>query len=131
MHTLTIQSHERTSFIPITHAVQKLISQQTWLDGALILFCPHTTCGITINEGADPDVATDMTHFFNTAIPQSNQFRHAEGNSDAHIKASILGSSLHLIVEKGQLCLGTWQCIYLFDGDGPRSRKLWVQWLTA
>ena len=99
--------------------------------GALALFCPHTTCGLTINEGADPDVCRDMEGFFNRLVPQSRDFAHAEGNSDAHIKCTLHGPSLLVLVEDGQLQLGTWQAIYLCEGDGPRRRSVWAQWLPG
>ena len=102
-----------------------------WQDGVLVVFCPHTTCGITINEGFDPDVARDMTHFFHEHIPQHGNFRHAEGNSDAHIKAGLFGASAHIIVEQGKLQLGTWQAVWLFEGDGPRKRQVWLKWLKT
>ncbi len=130
MYTLSISSHKRSSLIDITKDIQEAIRAHSWQSGALVLFCPHTTCGLTINEGADPDVALDINAFLNKLIPQDPNFRHYEGNSDAHIKASFFGSSLHLIVENGKLCLGTWQTIYLFDGDGPRKRSVWLQWLS-
>lgn len=129
MMTLTIATSQREALMDITPAVRDMVQQQGWQNGALILFCPHTTCGLTINEGADPDVARDMTAFFRKLVPQSADFHHAEGNSDAHIKASIMGASLHLIVENGKLRLGTWQAVYLFEGDGPRKRSVWGQWL--
>ena len=99
--------------------------------GALALFCPHTTCGLTINEGADPDVCRDMEGFFNRLVPQSRDFAHAEGNSDAHIKCTLRGPSLLVLVEDGQLQLGTWQAICLCEGDGPRRRSVWAQWLPG
>ena len=96
-------------------------------------FISHKTpsCGLTINEGADPDVRRDMTAFFSRLIPYRGEWRHGEGNSDAHIKASLMGPSLFVIVEDGEPRLGTWQSVYLYEGDGPRSRSIWVQWLPA
>lgn len=99
--------------------------------GALALFCPHTTCGLTINEGADPDVCRDMEGFFRRLVPQDPSFAHAEGNSDAHIKCTLHGPSLLVLVEDGELRLGTWQAIYLCEGDGPRRRSIWAQWLPG
>ena len=86
---------------------------------------------LRINEGADPDVRRDMTAFFSRIIPHRGEWRHGEGNSDAHIKASLMGPSLFVIVEDGEPRLGTWQSVYLYEGDGPRSRSIWVQWLPA
>ncbi len=132
METLTITTRARCELVDITHHVQQLLLQQKdWHKGALLLYSPHTTCGLTINEGADPDVARDMTTFFSAMVPEHHNFRHAEGNSDAHIKTSLFGPSLMLIVEDGRVQLGTWQHIYLCEGDGPRTRKIWVQFLGA
>lgn len=130
MHKFTLATHKRECLVNITQEAAALVRDNDWRDGALILFCPHTTCGLTINEGADPDVARDMTAYLARLVPNTG-FRHAEGNSDAHIKASLLGPSLHLIVQNGELCLGTWQALYLYEGDGPRSRSVWAQWLPA
>ena len=94
-------------------------------------YCVPTTCGLTINEGADPDVQRDMVRFFRALVPQDGAFDHAEGNSDAHIKTTLHGPSLMLIVEDGQLRLGRWQSVYLCEGDGPRQRTLWAQWLPG
>lgn len=99
--------------------------------GALALFCPHTTCGLTINEGADPHVCRDMVGFFDRLVPRDAAFTHAEGNSDAHIKCTLHGPSLLVLVEDGALQLGVWQAIYLCEGDGPRRRSVWAQWLPG
>ncbi len=132
METLPIKTQARCELVDITAHVQNLVrNAQNWNKGILVLYSPHTTCGLTINEGADPDVARDMTQYFNTLVPEHNNFRHAEGNSDAHIKTSIFGPSLTLIVEDGRVQLGTWQHIYLCEGDGPRQRKLWAQFIGA
>ena len=96
MEKLTIKSTARSQMVDITRQVQTLAQEKGWKTGALALYCPHTTCALTVNEGADPDVARDMTAFFNTLVPQHGSFRHAEGNSDAHIKTSIMGPSLLL-----------------------------------
>ena len=131
MQTITLMTRERECLVDITAQIKALIANQGWSSGGLILFCPHTTCGLTINEGADPDVARDITAFMRRLVPAEAAFRHAEGNSDAHVKASLFGASLHVIVERGALCLGTWQAIYLYEGDGPRSRNIWAQWLPG
>ena len=104
----------------------ELIRQRGWQDGILTVFVPHTTAGVTINENADPDVASDMTWFFDELVPNSPRFRHAEGNSDAHVKATLTGSSVQAIVRDGRLWLGTWQGIYFCEFDGPRSRTVRV-----
>ena len=94
------------------------------------IFVPHTTAGVTINENADPDVGRDMESFSNELIPQNKRFRHSEGNSDAHIKASFYGSSVQVIVSNGKMWLGTWQGIYFCEFDGPRDRKVYVAMTT-
>lgn len=121
---LSVATRQRTELAPITAEITALLRERGWRNGILTLFVPHTTAGITINENADPDVARDMTWFVDQLIPDRPQFRHAEGNSDAHIKASLFGSSLQVIVTDGQLWLGTWQGIYFCEFDGPRRRTL-------
>ncbi len=131
MEKCLISTRSREEMVDITERVRAVVREKGWKDGAVALFCPHTTCGLTINEGADPDVRRDMTAFFGKLIPCRGDWRHAEGNSDAHIKASIMGPSLLVLIEHGELCLGTWQSIYLYEGDGPRNRSVWLQWLAG
>lgn len=131
MKTLTLRTHAREEMTNVTDLVRNAVRENGWHDGVLVVFCPHTTCGLTVNEGFDPDVARDMTRFLHERIPQQYPFRHAEGNADAHIKASLFSSSVQLIVEEGRLMLGTWQAVWLFEGDGPRERQLWLKWLQA
>lgn len=131
MLTIQIESRLREEIIDITAPVKKALASQSWQNGALLLFCPHTTCGLTINEGADPDVRRDLIRFFREIAPQTHGWAHMEGNSDAHIRASLLGASLLTPLEGGQLKLGTWQSLYLYEGDGPRLRSLWLQFLTV
>ena len=131
MKTLTLRTHAREEMTNVTDLVRSAVRENGWHDGVLVVFCPHTTCGLTVNEGFDPDVARDMTRFLHERIPQQYPFRHAEGNADAHIKASLFGSSVQLIVEEGRLMLGTWQAVWLFEGDGPRERQLWLKWIQA
>ena len=128
---LKIKSNAREELIDITARVRQAVREQGWRDGALLLFCPHTTGALTINEAADPDVATDITAFLRKLIPQNAGFRHGEGNSDAHLKSSLIGPDLMLIVQDGDLRLGTWQGIYFYEGDGPRNRNLWMRFLPA
>lgn len=123
---MSVATDRRTRFVPIGARVVELLIEQGWHNGVLTLFVPHTTAGITINENADPDVARDMEWFSDQLVPQSPRFRHAEGNSDAHLKASFYGSSVQVIVRGGRLWLGTWQGIYLCEFDGPRNRKLYA-----
>jgi secondary thiamine-phosphate synthase enzyme len=119
-----LSTQRRTQFAAITPRVAAIIEQQGWQDGVLTVFSPHTTAGVTINENADPDVALDMERFSDELVPRSRHFRHSEGNSDAHIKASFYGSSVQVIVRGGRLWLGTWQGIYFCEFDGPRQRTV-------
>jgi secondary thiamine-phosphate synthase enzyme len=121
---LTLRTRQRTELQPITGQLHDLIRQRGWQDGILTVFVPHTTAGVTINENADPDVARDMTWFMEQLVPNAPGFRHAEGNSDAHIKASLFGSSVQVIVRGGIFWLGTWQGVYFCEFDGPRSRTV-------
>ncbi|MGE9984710.1 secondary thiamine-phosphate synthase enzyme YjbQ [Desulfovibrio sp. SGI.169] len=135
MQTLALNTRARCEMRDITPELrafaERMARDRGWRRGALALFCPHTTCGLTVNEGADPDVRRDMLAFFSRLAPERGDYRHAEGNSDAHIKASLHGASLLLLVEDGQLRLGAWQAVYLCEGDGPRRRSLWLQWLPG
>lgn len=135
MLAITYSTSSREEMLDITASLQELVLKNAktngWKSGVLALFCPHTTCGLTVNEGADPDVKTDMVSFLKKLIPEKEAFLHTEGNSDAHIKTSLFGPSLMLLVENGKLMLGTWQSVYLCESDGPRRRQLWVQWLPA
>lgn len=126
MITLTVRSNTREEMIDITPEVAEHI--QAGADGVCVLFTQHTTCGLTINENADPDVKSDMLGFLHRLIPQHEpNFRHFEHNSDAHIKSSIVGSSVTVPFENGKLLLGRWQGIYLCEFDGPRERKVLVK----
>ena len=131
MYKLEIYTSTRCEMRDITNSLRSFLAKKDWRCGALALFCPHTTCGLTVNEGADPDVARDMLAFFNRLAPRHGGYHHAEGNSDAHIKTSLYGPSLLLLVEEGRLMLGRWQSVYLCEGDGPRRRELWLQWLPG
>lgn len=131
METLELRTPRREALVRITPALTDLIAAKGWQDGAVVVFCPHTTAGLTVNEDADPDVATDMVTAMNRLIPRDAGYRHAEGNSDAHVKTTLVGPSLTLIVSGGRLQLGTWQGVYLCEWDGPRMRKVWVQWLRG
>lgn len=126
MQTLTVHSRSRTAFINISEQVQEAIARAGLEQGVVTVFVPHTTAGITINENADPDVVADMTGILDELIPWNNNYRHMEGNSAAHMKASMMGNSTQILVENGRLMLGTWQGIYFCEFDGPRNRKVWV-----
>jgi secondary thiamine-phosphate synthase enzyme len=126
MKELHISSKKREEMIDITREIQNAINQEKMMDGYLIVYVPHTTAGITINEGADPSVQQDIIKTLQQLIPEKNNYEHEEGNSDAHIKASLLGSSVTLLVNKGKLVLGTWQHIFFYEGDGPRNRMVYI-----
>jgi len=127
MFKLTFQTSKKEDFIDITDRISGLVKEAGNKDGLAIIFCPHTTCGLTINEHADPEVKADILMALRKMVPENLPFSHSEGNSPAHIKASLLGSSLAIIVTNGELELGTWQGIFLCEFDGPRSRKVWVK----
>jgi secondary thiamine-phosphate synthase enzyme len=126
MQKITIQTRERAEFVDITARVQAAVAELGVQDGAVTIFVPHTTAGVTINENADPDVVTDIKAVLDKMAPWQGNYRHGEGNSAAHVKASLMGSSVRVIVEKRRLQLGTWQAIYFCEFDGPRSRLCWV-----
>ena len=113
--------------VDITPSVQKEVSEAALTDGICVVYVPHTTAGITINEGADPAVCRDIIKKFNDLAPRDAGYHHMEGNSDSHIKASITGSSVTVLVERGHLVLGTWQKIFFCEFDGPRSRKVYFR----
>ena len=131
MEIIKIKTSRREELIAITSELRKLVRDQGWQQGALLVYSPHTTAGFTINENADPDVARDMRWFMNRLVPDSPEFQHAEGNSDAHIKTTLCGPHVMLIVEDGELMLGTWQGVYFCEWDGPRNRTVWVQFLPG
>ncbi|KAB1442965.1 secondary thiamine-phosphate synthase enzyme YjbQ [Pseudodesulfovibrio senegalensis] len=131
METMQVQTHDREAMVDITGAVRRMIGENGWSDGALLLYCPHTTGAVTINEGADPDVVRDILVNMRKLVPHRGDYHHAEGNSDAHIKSSMFGCDQLVIVEGGNIQLGTWQKIYFCEFDGPRTRKLWVKFLSG
>ena len=120
-------STPREDFYNITPQVREAVAKSGVTDGIAVIFCPHTTAGITINENADPDVVRDMLLSLREAYPDRPQFRHAEGNSAAHLKASAVGSSVTVIIENGKPLLGTWQGVYFCEFDPPRNRKFYVK----
>jgi len=126
MKELHVSSSQRNQMIDITTDVQHLIKEEKINDGVVIVYVPHTTAGITINEGADPNVQQDLNETLQKMIPARGNYKHIEGNSDAHIKASLLGSSVTVLVNKGKLVLGTWQHIFFYEGDGPRNRMVYI-----
>ena len=125
--TISVRTSKRIEMVDITFSVQQQIENAGLEDGICTVFVPHTTAGVTINEGADPDVCIDIVGKLNELAPPDDGYRHREGNSDSHIKASLVGSSVSVIIEKGRLVLGTWQKIFFCEFDGPRSRKVYVK----
>ncbi len=127
MHTLRIKTLHRQEFADITYEVSQLVAQSGVTEGICYLYCPHTTAGLTLNENWDSNVQHDIGLTLNAIAPQRSDFRHAEGNSPAHIKTSIVGSDHNIFINQGDLVLGRWQGIYLAEFDGPRERIVLVK----
>jgi len=126
--TFNVSSRERNQMVDITSQVRSIVDESGIADGDVIVYCPHTTAGITINENADPSVPDDMMLTLTELLPQHRRgYRHSEGNSDAHCKSSIIGCSEQVLIRDGSLSLGTWQGIFFCEFDGPRRRKVLVQ----
>jgi secondary thiamine-phosphate synthase enzyme len=126
MEKITVHSTDQTEIIDITRKVQTIVDESGVKNGLCLIFVPHTTAAVTINENADPDVKSDILKEINKVIPFSDSYRHMEGNSAAHIKASLFGTSETVIIHNGKLQLGTWQGIFFCEFDGPRTRQIWV-----
>jgi secondary thiamine-phosphate synthase enzyme len=126
MQSFSVRTQKHTQFLDITPEVQSRISDLGIKNGIATVFVPHTTAGITINENADPSVTSDIADALDRAVPWQAHYKHSEGNAAAHVKASMMGSSVQVIVEDGRLLLGTWQAIYFCEFDGPRSRTVWL-----
>ena len=131
MTTITIDSRQRVELIDITDRVRAAIRSSGIAEGLAVVYTPHTTAAVTINENADPDVARDLVTALNQLVPFDNQYRHAEGNSAAHVKSSLVGISETLIVQGGTPLLGTWQGVYFCEFDGPRRRQVQVSVVAA
>jgi secondary thiamine-phosphate synthase enzyme len=132
MDTFTVQSNHRSEMIDITSLVKNSVSRSGVRNGLGVVFLLHTTAGLTINDHLDPAVAQDILLALERVVPRDQPgFRHADGDSDAHTKASLVGSSVTVVVEDGQLLLGRWQGIFLCEFDGPRTRSVKVSWMTA
>lgn len=128
---LSINTKARTEFLDITNKIEELVKEAKIKEGICVVFCPHTTAALTINENADPAVCEDIENHLNKAVPYSSgplriRYAHTEGNADAHIKASLLGSSLTILIDSGKLKLGRWQGVYFCEFDGPRQRRIFV-----
>ncbi|MCM8781336.1 MAG: secondary thiamine-phosphate synthase enzyme YjbQ, partial [Candidatus Omnitrophica bacterium] len=127
MEKISLKTNRRTELIEITDTVQRIIYRTGIKRGICFVFCPHTTAGLTINENADSSVRKDIVSTLSNLIPEGADYAHAEGNAAGHIKSSLFGSSLVIFIEEGVLALGRWQGIYFCEGDGPRSREVWVR----
>jgi secondary thiamine-phosphate synthase enzyme len=121
---IAVRSSQREELIDITDRVRSILKTEPVSDGLIYLWSLHTTCGLTVNEGADPDVARDLIHMMKQLAPHTGDYLHMEGNSDSHLKTSLFGPGLTLIVEGGTLLLGTWQHVFLAEWDGPRKRQI-------
>jgi secondary thiamine-phosphate synthase enzyme len=131
-HEFAVASRQRAELVDVTAEVQRAVAQSGVRRGLCVVYCPHTTAGITVNEHADPDVVRDLLLWLSRAVPRDAPgFRHGEGNSDSHIQAALVGCSATLLVEDGRLALGTWQGVFLCEFDGPRRRRCWVRVLEG
>jgi len=130
MRELRVVTHNTSELVDITDRIDAEVERAGAEHGVCILFCPHTTAGVTINEAADPDVAADIEDALGQIIPTGVRWRHLEGNSPAHVQASIVGASAQIPICNGRLALGRWQGVFFCEFDGPRERTMWVQVLT-
>ena len=126
---INVKSKSRTEFIDITEMIQDVIKDEGITKGICCLYVPHTTAGVTINEGADPSVQRDIINALNRLIPHEMNYSHREGNADAHIKSTLVGASLNLIIDEGKLLLGTWQAVFFCEFDGPRHRRIALKFI--
>ena len=127
MEILSLHTKKRVEFVEITAEVERIVFQKKIRQGIGIIFCPHTTAGLTINENADPSVTRDIICHLQELIPEDKNYAHLEGNADAHIKSSLVGNSLYIIIEETKLVLGRWQGIYFCEFDGPRKRQVYIK----
>ena len=131
MIKLDIRTNSQTQFIDITREIQQAVGKSGIKSGICHIFIPHTTAGVTINENADPSVTRDILMELNKVIPFDDNYHHTEGNSAAHIKSSLVSCSINVIIDSGQIQLGTWQGIYFCEFDGPRSRRVWLEIISG
>ncbi|MEI8181905.1 MAG: secondary thiamine-phosphate synthase enzyme YjbQ [Desulfomonile sp.] len=131
MKAIQVRTQSRIQFVDITSEVKDAISVSGVREGLALVFVPHTTAAVTINEAADPSVVSDIISKLSQMVPHRDNYRHSEGNSDAHIKASLIGSSVNLVISGGALVLGTWQGIFFCEFDGPRQRKVFVKVISG
>jgi secondary thiamine-phosphate synthase enzyme len=130
MKEINISTRSSIEMIDITASIQEAVSGNNVQSGYCIVFTPHTTAAVTINENADPDVPRDIIAALEKAVPQNNHYRHREGNSPAHVKSSLVGASETVLIENGRLVLGVWQSIFFCEFDGPRTRKIFIKIIT-
>ncbi len=126
MTEIGLTTRERTCLVDITGEVEQVVAKSGVNDGLCTVFVPHTTAGVTLNENADPSVRQDILSKLAELAPHHGPYRHSEGNADAHIKAALVGSSVHVPIRQGRLAFGTWQGIFFCEFDGPRQRRIWV-----
>ena len=131
MISLSLATHDRVTLLEVTALVEKALAASGLSEGAVLIYCPHTTAGVIVNENADPTVRRDIAMALERLVPVDLPVAHLEGNSDAHVKASMVGGSVTVPVEGGRLALGTWQGIFFAEFDGPRQRRLLVQPLAG
>ena len=130
MEKIFVKTNSHTEFLDITSEVKEIVKNSKVKNGICFLYVPHTTASIFINENADPSVREDIENFLEKLVPEKGNYQHLEGNSASHIKSALLGSSLSIFVEDGNLLLGTWQGIFFAEFDGPRRREVWVKIIT-
>ena len=131
LQELQIRTPSHACLVDITDQVQTLLTRSGMREGVCVVYVPHTTAGVTINENADPTVRSDLLKALEQIVPWRNNYEHDEGNAAAHVKASMMGSSASILVSGGRLRLGTWQGIYLAEFDGPRTRQVWVKGIAG
>ncbi|MEN6312601.1 MAG: secondary thiamine-phosphate synthase enzyme YjbQ [Acidobacteriota bacterium] len=127
MDTIEVRTRKREELVDLTREIGGIAAASGRREGVCLVFVPHTTAGVAINEHADPDVKADILMTLGKIVPDSLPYAHAEGNSPAHVKAALVGSSVSVIIEEGRLKLGTWQGIFFCEFDGPRTRQVWVK----
>ena len=128
---LSVKTRERIELVDVTSEINQLVKKSGIDQGLCMVYVPHTTAGVTINESADPSVSMDIKNHLNELIPRDDRFAHAEGNADAHIKSTLVGCSATLLIHNGALVLGTWQGVFFCEFDGPRNRKVHVKVISA
>jgi secondary thiamine-phosphate synthase enzyme len=127
MHIVRVKTNRRTQLVDVTQEIEQAVAESGTKEGVCHLYVPHTTAAVMINEHADPDVASDLEGVFDRLVPHKGPYKHAEGNTDSHAKAVMVGASQMIFIERGKLALGTWQGIFFCEFDGPRERKMWIK----